>query len=259
VFFLTGALGLLWSVWWLWEYHTPGLHPRITPEERAEIETYAVSATPDDGGSWASLLGMRAVWGLVVAKFLSDGAWYFYSLWLPKYLLDVRGFDTEAVGKRAWIPYAASGVGSILGGMLSSWLLHRGFSLNAARKIALGASAALMPWVFFVTTANAWGALILFSIAFFGQQAWSTLVMTLPADLFPRRLVGSVAGLVGFGGAVGGVAMNFIAGPLLKSYAEAGRLADGYQIVFAMTSTFHVLAFVWILFMVRRVGSAKPS
>ena len=85
--------------------------------------------------------GMRVVWGLVIAKFLSDGAWFFYSFWLPKYLLDVRDFNTKEVGYYAWIPYAASGVGSLLGGAFSSWLLHRGFSLNIARKIALGVSA----------------------------------------------------------------------------------------------------------------------
>jgi ACS family hexuronate transporter-like MFS transporter len=125
-------------------------------------------------------------------------------------------------------------------------------SLNAARKIALGASAALMPWVFFVTITDVRWAIVLFSAAFFGQQSWSTLVMTLPADLFPRRVVGSVAGLVGFGGAMGGVAMNLAGGQILDHFRETGRLADGYRVVFAMTSSFHVLGFLWILMMVRR-------
>ena len=259
VFFLTGGIGLVWTVWWLWEYHAPSVHPRITPKERAEIVSYAAAAPADAGGSWISLLGMRAVWGLVLAKFLSDAAWFFYSFWLPKYLLDVRDFNTKEVGYYAWIPYAASGVGSLLGGAFSSWLLRRNYSLNAARKIALGASAALMPWVFFVTKTDVSWAIVLFSVAFFGQQAWSTLVMTLPADIFPRRVVGSVAGLVGFGGAMGGVAFNYIAGEVLDRYKAADQLAEGYQVVFAMSSTFHVLAFVWILLMVRRVGAAAAA
>jgi ACS family hexuronate transporter-like MFS transporter len=262
VFFITGGVGLLWTVWWLWDYYDLADHPRVSPEERELVLAQRSTATAetDDGGSWMSLLGMRAVWGLVLAKFLSDGAWFFYSFWLPKYLLDVRGFDTKSVGYYAWIPYAASGVGSLCGGAFSSWLLHRGFSLNAARKIALGASAALMPWVFFVTKTDVSWAIVLFSVAFFGQQSWSTLVMTLPADLFPRRQVGSVAGLVGFGGAMGGVAFNFIAGEVLDRYKAADQLSDGYEVVFAMSSTFHVLAFLWILLMVRRVGAnTTPS
>jgi ACS family hexuronate transporter-like MFS transporter len=258
VFFLTGGAGLLWTFWWLWDYYEPTEHPRVSPQERDEVLAQRSTATgEDDGGTWLSLLGRRAVWGLVLAKFLSDGAWFFYSFWLPKYLLDVRGFDMKSVGYYAWIPYAASGVGSLCGGAFSSWLLHRGCSLNAARKIALGASAALMPWVYVVTMTDVQWAIVLFSLAFFGQQSWSTLVMTLPADLFPRSQVGSVAGLVGFGGAMGGVAFNLISGPLLDRYKAAGNLADGYEVVFAMSSTFHVLAFVWILFMVRRVGNAK--
>jgi ACS family hexuronate transporter-like MFS transporter len=257
VFFLTGAAGLAWTAWWLWEYHSVTEHPRITAEERDTILSQQVSAPASENASWASLLRLRVVWGLVIAKLLSDGAWYFYSFWLPKYLLDVRDFDLKQLGAYAWIPYAASGVGSLTGGALSSWLLNRGWSLGMARKIALGASAALMPWVFLVTMTDVKLAIVLFSIAFFGQQAWSTLVMTLPADLFPRRFVGSVAGLVGFGGAMGGVFFNQVVGQVLDRYKEIGSLADGYQVVFAMSSSFHILAFLLILVMVRRVEPLK--
>jgi ACS family hexuronate transporter-like MFS transporter len=258
VFFLTGAVGLAWTLWWLWDYFPPAEHPRISQAERDEILEFgaAMTRTEADGQSWLSLLGMRAVWGLVIAKFLSDGAWYFYSFWLPKYLYDVRGFDTKQVGYYAWIPYAASGVGSLLGGAFSSWMLRSGWSLGAARKVALGVSAALMPWVFFVTKTDVNWAIVLFSIAFFGQQSWSTLVMTLPADLFPRSQVGSVAGLVGFGGAMGGVVFNLVVGRVLDSYKLVDRLADGYEVVLAMSSSFHVLAFVLILATVR-VGAVR--
>jgi ACS family hexuronate transporter-like MFS transporter len=182
----------------------------------------------------------------VVGKFLSDAAWYFYLFWLPKYLYDVRGFDTKQVGYFAWIPYAAAGVGALAGGWFSSYLLSRGRSLNAARKIALGASAALMPLIIFVTRSPIELTIVLFSIAFFGQQWWSTLVMILPTDLFPRRVVGSVAGLVGFGGAMGGVVFGLIAGRMLDS-------GLGYGPVFGTVSTFHVLAFLLILATIRDV------
>jgi ACS family hexuronate transporter-like MFS transporter len=137
-------------------------------------------------------------------------------------------------------------VGSLLGGWLSSRLLRRGNSLNFSRKVALGASAAVMPLVIFITQVPVEWAILLFSIAFFGQQSWSTLVMILPADLFPRRVVGSVAGLVGFGGAMGGVVFNLIAGRMLDG-------GSGYGPVFAIVSALHVLAFMLILLTIREV------
>ncbi len=122
------------------------------------------------------------------AKFLSDSAWFFCLFWLPKYLYDARGFDVKQVSYFAWIPYAASGLGSFAGGWFSSRLLRRGHSLNFSRKLPLGLSAALMPAVILVPHVSVSFALLLFSIAFFGQQSWSGLIMTLPTDVFPLSL-----------------------------------------------------------------------
>jgi ACS family hexuronate transporter-like MFS transporter len=249
VFFVAGASGLVWCVWWLAEYFPPAQHPRISDEERAELQEIAVVDEQAAVMPWSRLFSFPQVWGLVLGKCLSDAAWFFYIAWLPKYLYDVRGFDTKQVGYYAWIPYAAAGFGSLLGGSFSSWLLSRGYSLNWSRKLALGASAALMPWVFLVTKTDVNMALFLFSVAFFGQQSWSTLVMILPADLFPRQIVGSVAGLVGFGGAMGGVIFNLVIGRVLDHYG----LDVGYKIVFALSSSFHILAFILILATVRQV------
>jgi ACS family hexuronate transporter-like MFS transporter len=249
VFFVAGASGLIWCVWWLAEYFPPAQHPRISDEERAELQEIAVVDEQAAVMPWSRLFSFPQVWGLVLGKCLSDAAWFFYIAWLPKYLYDVRGFDTKQVGYYAWIPYAAAGFGSLLGGSFSSWLLSRGYSLNWSRKLALGASAALMPWVFLVTKTDVNMALFLFSVAFFGQQSWSTLVMILPADLFPRQIVGSVAGLVGFGGAMGGVIFNLVIGRVLDHYG----LDVGYKIVFALSSSFHILAFILILATVRQV------
>ena len=239
VFFLAGAAGLVWTLWWSRTYFVPEAAVSSAAEERASIP-------------WLHLFTYRQVWGLVTAKFLSDAAWYFYIFWLPKYLYDVRGFDTRQVGYFAWIPYAASGVGSLLGGWFSSRLLRAGCSLDRSRKIALGASAGMMPLIFFVTQAPVQVAILLFSIAFFGQQSWSTLVMILPADIFPRNVVGSVAGLVGFGGAMGGFVFGLVVGYLLDH-------GFGYGTVFPIVSTMHVLAFGVILLTVRKVGPAALS
>jgi ACS family hexuronate transporter-like MFS transporter len=247
VFFLCGAAGLLWSIWWMRDYFAPGLHPKLTAEEKSEIEeVFAPLSQQKTGESWFKLFAFPEVCGLVLGKFLSDAAWYFYLFWLPKYLYDARGFDTKKVGYYAWIPYAAAGLGSLLGGWCSSQLLRRGNSLNYSRKIGLGASAAVMPLIVFVTQVPVEWAIVLFSVAFFGQQSWSTLVMILPTDLFPRRVVGSVAGLVGFGGAMGGVVFNLIVGRMLDG-------GYGYGPVFAIVSTLHVAAFILILLTIREV------
>jgi ACS family hexuronate transporter-like MFS transporter len=197
----------------------------------------AAGADAGKGLPWLELLRFRQTWGVVVAKFLSDAAWYFYLFWLPKYLYDARGFDIKAVGAYAWIPYAAAGVGCLAGGWLSSRLLVANVPLNRARKIALGLSASVMPAVLFIPSVPSGWALAIFSLAYFGQQSWSTLVMILPTDMYPRSAIGAVAGLVGFGGAMGGVVFGQVVGTLLDR-------GFGYGIVFALAGSFHVLAFI---------------
>jgi MFS transporter, ACS family, aldohexuronate transporter len=232
IFVLTGGLGILWVLWWRLSYASPG----------SLVSTFK-GPTPDSAASlpWIHLFRIRETWGLVTAKFLSDAAWFFYLFWLPKYLYDSRGFDVKAVGTFAWMPSAAAGVGCVLAGGFSSYLVRCKFSLDLARKVALGLSAAVMPFVILIPHVPVSSAIALFCLAYFGQQSWSTLVMVLPADLFPQNIVGSVAGLVGFGGAMGGIAFGEVVGYLLDH-------GFGYSTVFRIAGTLHVAAFVIILF-----------
>jgi MFS transporter, ACS family, aldohexuronate transporter len=232
VFVACGAAGLLWTLWW-------SRVPDVVSPPASAVSSAASSP-------WSALLVHREVWGLVGAKFLTDAAWFFYISWLPKYLYDARGFDVKQVGYYAWLPFAASGVGSLLGGWFSSRLIAGGSTVNFSRKLALGLSAVLMPGIIFVTHVPVSWAIALFCVAFFGQQSWSTLVMVVPTDLFERRVVASVAGLVGFGGAMGGLVMNLAAGRLLD-------LGFGYQTVFSIVGTLHIIAFVVILVTVPKI------
>jgi ACS family hexuronate transporter-like MFS transporter len=234
VFVACGSVGLLWSIWWLRSMPAVPTTP-AEPVGRLGLSRVASAPLP-----WTSLLAFREVRGLVAAKFLTDAAWFFYISWLPKYLYDARGFNVQQVGYYAWVPFAASGVGSLLGGWYSSRLIAHGRSVNFSRKLALGLSAAVMPAILLVTHVPVSWAIVLFSVAFFGQQSWSTLVMVVPTDLFDRRVVASVAGLVGFGGAMGGLLMNLVAGRLL----DAGF---GYATVFSIVGFLHVAAFGVIL------------
>jgi MFS transporter, ACS family, hexuronate transporter len=247
IFVVTAGLGLIWAAWWSWSYVSPAndaggnFRIQVRPDSNAELPPHHVwnDLHPNDL-RWNDLLRVRETWGLVTAKFLSDAAWYFYLFWLPKYLYDARGFDIKAVGALAWMPSAAAGIGCLLGGGFSSYLVQKEFSLSVARKLALGLSAVVMPFVILVPHVTVSWAIALFCLAYFGQQSWSTLVMVLPTDLFPQKVVGSIAGLVGFGGAMGGILFGEAAGYLLDH-------GFGYGTVFGLAGTFHVAAFVIIL------------
>lgn len=238
IFVFTGALGLLWAVWW-----SCSRFNGVENSGRTGVDAKAIAGSSADPAiriPWTHLIRIRETWGLVTAKFLSDAAWFFYLFWLPKYLFDARGFDIKAVGMFAWMPHAAAGVGCLLGGAFSSYLVRRHFSLGIARKLALGTSAAVMPFVILVPHVPVSWAISLFCLAYFGQQSWSTLVMVLPADLFPQEVVGSVAGLVGFGGAMGGIVFGQLVGYLLDR-------GFGYSTVFAIAGSLHIIAFLIIL------------
>jgi len=282
VFFLTGTLGLLWTLWWWRSYFAPENPraeevvnkndaspsapfsqdaPTLSPSPRQTRRGLGVRSVPSnsaqgEGGlpsnsapriSLRRLLRHRETWAVVAAKFLSDAAWYFYLFWLPKYLFDTYHLDIKVAGSIGWIPYAASGVGCLVGGGFSSWLLRRGLSVNASRKLALGASAALMPWVIFAPQVHSVAAAIfLFSLAFFGQQSWSTLVMILPTDMIPKSALGALAGLVGLGGAMGGVVLGQIVGWLRDHHYS-------YTPALVIAGSLHLAAFLLICLMIPKI------
>ena len=243
VFYVAGGMGMVWVVWWWASYRSSGA---------------AVSSNTLDARAlgreltFGELIGMNSVRAVVFAKFMSDSAWYFLLFWLPKYLYDVRGFDVKHVGYYAWIPYAASGVGSFAGGYYSSRLLRGGRSLDAARKVALGLSAAFMPAVMLVPLVPVQFAIVLFSVVFFCQQSWSGLIMTVPADIFPLSAVGTVSGLVGFGGAIGGAIFGVVAGQLLGH-------GFGYGTLFVLVGTFHVIGYSAILLFAGKIEPLRAD
>lgn len=247
LFFLTGALGLVWALGWWRVYQTLQQHQTLVGAARLDIPGSAspsATGNPETEISFSDIVRHRETWAIVLAKFLSDAAWYFYLFWLPKYLFDAFALDIKTAGSIGWIPYAASGVGCLAGGGLSSWLLARGLSVNRARKLALGASAALMPWVMFVPHLHPLGWVIfIFSLAFFGQQSWSTLLMILPTDMISRRFLGTLAGFVGFGGAMGGVVLGQAVG-WLRDHAYS------YTPALVIAGSLHVAAFILICMLI---------
>ena len=243
VFVLSGVIGLAWVLWWLSSYRPS--------DNTLSVNTLDARLLASEM-SLGEIVKMRNVQMFVFAKFMSDSAWYFLLFWLPKYLYDARGFDIKHVSYYAWIPYAASGVGSFAGGWFSSWLLRRGHSLDFARKLALGLCAAGMPVVMLVSVSPVQTAILLFSIAFFCQQAWSGLIMTLPADVFPLSIVGTVAGMIGFGGAIGGAIFSLVAGHLLQ-------IGFTYATIFIFVGSFHLIGFLAILLFAGKIRPLRAA
>lgn len=237
VFFVAGGIGLLWVVWWALAYRN---NPTPLSMETVDSRVLAHKLT------FGEIVSMRSVQSLVFAKFMSDSAGFFMFFWLPKYLYDARGFDIKQASYFAWIPYAASGIGCAVGGWWSSRLVRSGKSLDFSRKLVLGVNAFMMPSVMLVTLVSVQHALLLFCIVFFSLQSWSTIVMTVVTDIFPLSAVGTVAGLVGFGGSMGGAIFGLVAGALLGH-------GFSYTALFVIAGTFHIIGFLNLVFLGGRI------
>jgi MFS transporter, ACS family, hexuronate transporter len=151
------------------------------------------------------------------------------------------------------LPYAFAGVGSLFGGWFSSWLMGRGKSLNAARKISLGFSAFLLPAAIAIAfsshfTSAPYFAIGLGCVAFCGHQFWSVILHTLTPDLFPSRLVGSAAGLIGMAEAAGSALFAEIVGRIL------GATSGDYTIPFLLAGVLHPFAFVLIYVNIKKIA-----
>jgi MFS transporter, ACS family, hexuronate transporter len=171
--------------------------------------------------------------------------------WLPKYLYDVRHFDTKQVGLYGWIPWLFAGMGSFAGGGLGSLLIRRGLSLDRARKTALAAAALLMPAATLIEWTPVSAAIVFYSVAMMGHQFWSANVQTLAADLFPSRIVGSVEGLLGSAGALGAALIGEGFGWIISRH--------GYGIPFLLCGVLHLAGFGIILALVRRIEPVAPN
>ncbi|MCX6617829.1 MAG: MFS transporter, partial [Acidobacteria bacterium] len=214
-FIATGLCGFLWLIFWLAFYHRPEEHPRLTPGEFAYIRGDAAEATARV--PWARLLGFRQTWVFALGKFLTDPVWWFYLFWLPKFLNAQYGLTLDRIGPPLVVVYVLADVGSIAGGWLSSSLIKRGWSINAARKTAMLACAlAVTPIIFASRASNMWVAVAFFGLATAAHQGFSANLFTLTSDLFPRNAVGSVVGFGGTAGSIGGMLVSSLAGYLLQ-------------------------------------------
>ena len=215
-FIATGALGFLWLIAWLAMYRSPREHPRLSAAELAYIESDPIEAvTPVP---WTRLLPHRQTWAFAVGKFMTDPVWWLYLYWVPDFLHRVHHIDLKGSALPIFVIYQIATIGSVAGGWLPARLLERGWSLNAARKTAMLVPAVcVLPIMFAPLVSNLWAACVLIGIAASAHQAWSANIFTFSSDMFPKRAVGSVVGIGGMAGAVGGMFISLVVGKVLQT------------------------------------------
>jgi len=233
-FVVTGLAGLVWIAFWWPLYRRPREHKKISLGELALIE----SDPPDAPGkvSWGRLLRFRQTWAFALGKLLTDSIWWFYLFWFPLFMADTFGVDLRTIGLPMITVYLLADVGSVGGGWLSSSLLKRGWSVNAARKTAMLACAlCILPVALAPHVEGKWVAVWLVGLAASAHQGFSANIFTLVSDMFPRKAVGSVVGIGGFFGAMGGFLMNLGAGWLKQN-------TGGYSVMFIIAGLAYLAA-----------------
>jgi ACS family hexuronate transporter-like MFS transporter len=237
-FLLTGALGFAWLILWVLLYRKPEQHPLCSAEERSYIQSDAVE--PAARIKWKRLLPLRQTWAFAAGKFMTDPIWWFYLFWIPDYLQRGHGLHLTQIGLPILVIYVISDLGSIAGGWLSSALILRRFSVNAARKWAMFLCAlCVVPIASVFRVSGLWPATLLIGLAAAGHQGFSANLFTLSSDLFPARAVASVVGIGGMAGALGGMLIAVIVGHVLQ-------WTGSYMIPFLIAASSYLIALLLV-------------
>jgi len=247
----TGALGFLWAAWWLYAYRPVDQHPDVSAAELAYIRSDP--ADPVVRMRWVTLLGHRQTWAFAMGKLMTDPVWWLYLFWVPDFLSKNYGIQVTVseMGVPLVLIYLVADVGSIGGGWLSSRLLMNGWTPNAARKTAMLVCALLVVPVMFASKApNQWVAIAIIALAAAAHQGWSANLFTLASDMFPRQAVGSVVGIGGTAGAIGGMFNALLVGALLQS-------TGSYLPIFIIAGSMYLLALLIIHLLAPTLGQAR--
>ena len=248
-FILTGLVGFVWLGFWWAIYRRPEEHANLSVEERDLIQSDPPD--PDVKISWLSLLTHRQTWAVAVGKFMTDPIWWVYLFWLPDFLKRNYGIDLKSVGLPLIIVYLIADVGSVAGGWLSSTLIKRGWTINAARKVTMLICAlCVTPIVFAAKASNVWVAVLLVGLAAAAHQGWSANIYTIASDMFPRRTIGSVIGIGGMSGAIGGMLIAKLVGYILE-------LTGSYMPIFIIAASAYLIALLIVHLLAPRLEEAK--
>lgn len=248
-FVVTGSFTVVWLIVWLVVYRSPSRHASLDPQELAYIE----SDPPDPPShvSWWRLLRTREAWAFAIAKFLTDPIWWMYLFWLPEFLVQRHHLNLGTFGPPLVVIYIVSDLGSIGGGWLSSRLIRAGWSVNAARKLTMLLCALLVIPVLGAAYVNSlWGAVAIIALATAAHQGFSCNLFTVPSDVFPRRVVGSLIGMGGAAGAIGGMLLAKYAGWVLQTFGSFAPL-------FVLAGSVYLLALLVVQVLSPRLAPAQ--
>jgi ACS family hexuronate transporter-like MFS transporter len=261
VFWITGASGFIWLILWLIFYDLPSRQKRLTSEEYRYIINGQQSERKENDNNpvkWYRLFTFRQTWALITGKGLIDPIFWFFLFWLPSYFSSAYTLDLRKPSLELMIIYAATTAGSIGGGYFSSLLIKKGWLVMKARKSALFIFAVLeLSIILAQFTTAAWMAVGIISLAVAVHQAWATNVFTMASDMFPTEAVGSVVGIAGMAGAVGGILFPILVGSLLDSFKAAGNLTGGYNLLFTICGLTYLTAWTIIHLLTRKQSAVK--
>jgi len=245
-FIITGAIGFVWLIFWLYYYEIPTRQKKITQAELDHIHSDNEEDTSNEKPiSWGTLFKVRQTYVFIVGKLLTDPIWWFFLFWLPSYFSTSFSLDLKKPGWPLVIIYMATSIGSIGGGYLSSYFIQKGCPVHKARKTAMFIFAlCVLPIMTARYATNMWVAVALISIAAAAHQAWSANIFTVASDMFPKKAISSVVGIGGMAGSFGGVLFPLFVGYILDAYKLAGNLTGGYNIIFFVCGLMYMLAWV---------------
>jgi len=247
-FVVTGGLGIVWLIIWLIYYRHPEHHRSVSQAELELILSDPVEKL--DKVPWKRVLPCKETWAFAIGKFLTDPIWWFYLFWLPRYLQTTFSLSLDSNRLPLVIVYSISTIGSIGGGWISSSLLKSGRNANISRKTAMLICALCVAPVFAAPYIhNLWIVVTLVGLATAAHQGWSANLFTLPSDMFPKAAVGSVIGIGGMAGAIGGVLFQLATGWIVG-------LTHTYVPLFVAACTAYLLALLIIHIITPRLAPA---
>ena len=262
-FIVMGLIGFIWLAFWLVLYERPEKQKRLSAAELAYInsgEEEAAVAVPaqTEKVPWFRLLEYKQTWAFTFGKFMTDGVWWFYLFWLPAYLKVQYGIVDKAVMLPLALLYTLAMVGSIMGGWFPMYFIRKGYKVYDGRMKAM-LLIATIPLIVLLAQPlgyiSYWIPVILIGIGASAHQAWSANIFTTVSDMFPKKAVGSVVGIGGMAGGLGGVVMSKLGGALFDHYKALGHIETGYTIMFAICAVAYLVA--WLV-MKALVPKYKP-
>jgi ACS family hexuronate transporter-like MFS transporter len=259
-FIIMGLIGFIWLALWLVFYEKPEKQKRLSAAELAYINAGEEEIQSEEKGeiakvSWVKLLGYRQTWAFTFGKFMTDGVWWFFLFWLPAYLKAQYNIVDTAVMLPLALLYTMSMAGSIGGGYFPMYFINQGYKVYDGRLRAMFVIA-LFPLVILAAqwlgTYSYWLPVILIGIGAAAHQAWSANIFTTVSDMFPKKAIGSVVGIGGMAGGLGGVVMSKLGGALFDHYKALGHIETGYTIMFTICAVSYLIAWTIVKVLVPR-------